>query len=215
MLESRHCQRQYVKILSVSKPPTTTSYALLGLLALRPWTTYELAKQVQRSLGWFWPRAERKLYDEPKHLVDAGWATSADERTGKRPRTVYSITSAGRRALRLWLGEPPADPALECEAMVKVFFADSGSLPQLRATVDRVEACARERITVLRAMVDANLAGSIEFPDRMPVNAIGLRFQLDFEQLQADWAAWAREQIAGWRSPTDAAGWDWQAALRD
>ena len=48
----------------MARPTTTTatSQTVLGLLALRPWTTYELAKQVQRSLGWFWPRAERKLY---------------------------------------------------------------------------------------------------------------------------------------------------------
>ena len=31
-------------------PRTTTSYAVLGLLSVRSWTTYELAKQVQRSL---------------------------------------------------------------------------------------------------------------------------------------------------------------------
>src|SRR5688572_5469801 len=53
-------------------PRTTTSYAILGLLSVRRWTTYELAKQVQRSLNWFWPRAERKLYDEPKRLVADG-----------------------------------------------------------------------------------------------------------------------------------------------
>ena len=75
---------------------TTTSYALLGLLNIRPWTTYELAKQVQRSLGWFWPRAERKLYEEPKRLVECGLATATSESTGKRPRTVYSITADGR-----------------------------------------------------------------------------------------------------------------------
>ena len=56
----------------VASPLTSTTHAVLGLLSLRPWTTYELAKQVQRSLGWFWPRAERKLYDEPKRLVAAG-----------------------------------------------------------------------------------------------------------------------------------------------
>ena len=78
---------------------TTTSYALLGLLNIRPWTTYELAKQVQRSLGWFWPRAERKLYDEPKRLVEQGLATATNESTGKRPRTVYAITPAGLAAL--------------------------------------------------------------------------------------------------------------------
>ena len=90
---------------------TTTSQAILGLLALRSWTTYELAKQVQRSLGWFWPRTERKLYDEPKRLVAAGLATSKQEMTGApRPRTVYGITRAGGRPLQRWLDEPPAPP---------------------------------------------------------------------------------------------------------
>jgi len=42
-------------------PRTTTSYAVLGLLSVCDWGTYELAKQVRRSLRWFWPRTERKL----------------------------------------------------------------------------------------------------------------------------------------------------------
>ena len=65
----------------MTSPPSTlstTSHAILGLLSLRSWTTYELAKQVQRSIGWFWPRAERKLYDEPKRLVAAGLARSEE-----------------------------------------------------------------------------------------------------------------------------------------
>src|SRR4249920_809741 len=119
----------------MAKPLTTTSYAILGLLRLRSWTSYELAKQVQRSLGWFWPRAERKLYDEPKRLVAAGLATSVNEMTGARPRTVYTISDDGRAALRRWLGEPAAPPTLEFEGLVKVFFSDGGSLEQLRATL--------------------------------------------------------------------------------
>jgi PadR family transcriptional regulator, regulatory protein AphA len=197
----------------VAKPLTTTSRALLGLLHLRPWTTYELAKQVQRSLGWFWPRAERKLYDEPKNLVAAGLATATEQRTGNRPKTVYAITAEGRKELRRWLSEPPAPPALEFEAMVKVFFADGGTLDQLRTTLDEVEASALERLAELRAMIDGSLQRPYEFESRLPINALALRFQLDHERHIADWARWARDQIATWRSPTDAAGWDWAAAL--
>jgi len=196
-----------------AKSLTTTSHALLGLLSLRSWTTYELTKQVQRGLGWFWPRAERKLYDEPKHLVAAGLATATEQHTGKRPRTVYSITTDGRAALRHWLDGPSTPPALEFEAMVRVFFADGGTLEQLRATLDGVAAAASDGIVELRAMIDTSLAGSYEFAGRLPINALALRFQLDHEQLLVDWARWAREQTAAWRSPTDAGGWDWQSAL--
>src|SRR4029078_4519614 len=112
----RYCPVQYPSTvdtaqgsMSRSRPmdprSSTTSNAILGLLSLRSWTTYELAKQVQRSLGWFWPRAERKLYDEPKRLVAAGLAKSTAEMTGSRPRTVYTITARGRKALQRWLGE--------------------------------------------------------------------------------------------------------------
>ena len=189
---------------------TTTSHAILGLLSLRSWTTYELAKQVQRSLGWFWPRAERKLYDEPKRLAAAGLASSAGEMTGARPRTVYAVTAKGRRALRRWLDEPPAPPTLEFEGMVKVFFADGGTLEQLRRTLRSIVETAEERIIELEAKVEQNASGDVPFPDRLPLNTIGLRFQLDHERLIASWGRWALEETSGWRSPTDPGAWDYR-----
>ena len=139
----------------MEKPLTATGYAVLGLLAVRPWTTYELAKQVQRGLGWFWPRAERKLYDVPPELVARGLATVTEGHTGRRARSVYRITPAGRRALRTWLGLPSQPPTLEFEAMVKVFFADSGSLEDLHRTLESVAHAAEERRLELIEMIEA------------------------------------------------------------
>ncbi|MCH8115121.1 MAG: PadR family transcriptional regulator, partial [Chloroflexi bacterium] len=48
---------------------TTTSYAILSLLALRPWTGYDLTRQATRSLRYAWPKSERLLYNEQKKLV--------------------------------------------------------------------------------------------------------------------------------------------------
>jgi DNA-binding PadR family transcriptional regulator len=52
-----------------------------------------------RSLHHFWPRAESKLYEEPKKLVARGLATASIRTVGKRTSTVYEITEAGREAL--------------------------------------------------------------------------------------------------------------------
>ena len=123
---------------------TTTSYALLGLLSLRSWSTYELAKQTERSLGWFWPRTERKIYDEARRLAESGHATASTEPTGSRQRTVYRITAKGRQALSSWLDRPSATTKLESEAQVRVFFADAGDLSQLRATLTMLGSEARE-----------------------------------------------------------------------
>ena len=187
--------------------PTTTGVALLGLLGLRTWTTYELAKQVQRSLSWFWPRAERKLYDEPKRLVAAGLATSTQEATGKRPRTVYATTPAGREALRAWLDEPPAPRTSEFEGMVKVFFADAGSLDQLLGTLDRIADEARERLDEVAALA-REWQGDPAFPGRAHLGALGLELQHRQEEAVLGWATWAREQVATWSSTGDPGPWD-------
>jgi len=194
----------------VNEPKSTTSYALLGLLALRSWTTYELAKQVQRSLGWFWPRTERKLYDEPKRLVAAGLATATREMTGARPRTIYAATARGRKALRRWLDDPPAPPTLEFEGMVKVFFADGGTLEQLRTTLTAIAQTAEGRLSELESKVVENASGDVPFPERLPLNTIGLRFYLDHERTIAAWARWALDETAGWSSPTDPGSWDYR-----
>lgn len=192
---------------------TTTSYALLGLLDIQPWSTYELAKQVERSLGWFWPRTERKIYDEAKRLVDSGYATATREPTGARPRTVYRITANGRGALRTWLGESSAPPKLESEALVRVFFADAGDLDQLRATIDRMAATAREQLDQLDALIAAADDPDYAFAGRRHINAIAIRFQRDYHHMIAAWAEWANDQTAAWTDIDDPGAWDWHESL--
>lgn len=192
---------------------TTTSYALLGLLSLQRWTTYELAKQVQRSLGWFWPRAERKLYDEPKRLVAAGFAHAEREMTGARPRTVYAVTPQGRKAIRQWLDVPPVPPVLEFEGMVKVFFADGGTLGQLRATLTSIAIAAEDRLGELEIKVQELTRDDVAFPERAHLNSIGLRFVLDHERTIATWARWALARTEGWHSATDPGDWDHRQAF--
>ena len=191
--------------------PTTTSYAVLGLLSVRSWTTYELAKQVQRSLNWFWPRAERKLYDEPKQLAANGYAVATEHYTGKRRSREYAITDEGRAALAAWLGEPPAPRTVEFEGMVKVFFADAGDLHQLRATLQGVVAEAEDRVSAIAVLATA---GS-PFPERSHISALGLPLALEQETAVLRWARWALEQVETWKDTRDPGDWDGSASLRD
>jgi len=182
-----------------SSAQDATPYAILGLLALRPWTTYELAQQVRRSLSWFWPRAERKLYDDPKRLAEAGLARGTEEYTGKRRRTVYTITAQGRRELRAWLGTPSAPPSWENEALLKVFFADGGDLDSLRATLTAMRDAARGRLGELAGLA----AEKHPFPERRHLHEITMRLSQDLEETQVRWAEWALAETASWRDVDD------------
>ena len=177
---------------------TSTSYALLALLALQPWTTYQLAKQMERSLGWIWPRAVSRLYEEPKKLVAAGLASSRPEATGRRPSTVYSITPAGREALAAWLAEPGAGPLLECEALVKIAYADQGSrdglLANLTALIEDTTAKLRFGEMIARQYLD----GRGPFQQRLPVSGLMWRFLWEYNTTVLRWARWARAEVEAW-----------------
>jgi len=194
---------------------TTTSYAILGLLSVRPWSTYELAKQVRRSLRWFWPRTERKIYDEPKRLVADGLATATRQYTGQRPRTVYGITEQGQEELRRWLDRPPATRSVEFEGMLKLFFADAGSLDQLTATLVAIERDAAGRLAELAEVNKQNLAGTNRFPQRLHLSVLALRLHVEQEIVVYNWARWARGQAVTWRSTRDPGAWDMAAAERE
>jgi DNA-binding PadR family transcriptional regulator len=181
---------------------TTTSYLILGLLALRRWSTYELAQQMQRSIHYYWPRAESHIYEEPKKLVAHGLATATREYAGRRPRTVYAITDDGRKALQAWLAEPGKGPLVEFEGLVKVLFAEQASREHLLATLASIRTEA-ERTRQHHAELAADLAETGgPFPERLHVNALVFKFMWDQAEMLLRWVTWAEQEVADW--PEDA-----------
>jgi DNA-binding PadR family transcriptional regulator len=177
---------------------TTTSYAILGLLAVKPWTTHELVRQVDRSLRRIWPRAQSKLYEEPKKLVALGYARATDDWLGRRRRTRYTITPRGRRALAAWLARPGAGPVLECEQLLQLHFADSGTKDQVLATLGAARAWVQEQNEENLATGRAYLRGEGAFPERAALNLVVGRFLTDFYAMVDRWAAWATGVVASW-----------------
>lgn len=177
---------------------TSTSFAVLGLLAVRSWSTYESTQQVQRSLGRMWPRAESRLYEEPKKLVALGWATAATENVGRRPRTVYSITDAGRAALAGWLAQPGEGPVVEFEQLVKLAYADHGTRDDARRTVAAARAWAEQANAGNLAAAREYAAQEGPYQHRAAAPMLAGAFFTEFYAMVARWADWAAQQVETW-----------------
>jgi len=177
----------------------TTANALLGLLALRPsWTTWELTKQLRRNLRFFWPRAESRIYAEARQLQRRGLATAERGFTGRRPRTVYAITDAGRRAVAEWLATPPKPISLEAEPVLRVVLSDLGSREQVYVALNQLRADASAILDVGRVVASEYIGGTAPFQDQVHVRALLFDFLSHFAMTLLDWADRTEDQVRRW-----------------
>jgi DNA-binding PadR family transcriptional regulator len=178
---------------------TTTSYAVLGLLAIQPWPVYELTKYMRRTaLSDLWPRTEQSIYSEPKNLVAHGLAAATREPRGERFRTIYTITDAGRDALRAWLATPGDDLRFECEAALKVFFTDAGTVEDLQAQLRAIRQRHAARDGERKLLVEDWLEGKIRFPQRLQYTAMAADLIGRIRAAVGQWALDWEPRVARW-----------------
>lgn len=182
---------------------TTSSYAVLALLDLKPWTGYELTQQAQRSLRYAWPKSARLLYSEPKKLVERGYATTYKEQSGNRSRNVYEITSEGRIALEEWTETRTQPPRMELEALLRLLFADHGSIEDLYRALDELEADIGEHHQAIVDLMASYLDGGHPFPHRTHLSVLFATFQIDMFKTIERWIDFARDEIAEWETTKD------------
>lgn len=165
-------------------------HALLGLLAQRPASGYELTKQFELSLANVWSASHSQIYPELQRMADRGWVVAGDE--GARGRRAYEITDDGRAELRRWLtGERP-DRSSRNEAMLRVFFLWTLEPDEAVRFLEGEADAYREHLTALErldAAIPWNTGGS------HLMGRIALEQGVRWSTMMADWATWATEQL--------------------
>lgn len=188
----------------MSEQLTTTSYAVLAQVAVRPWSTYELAQQRVRYFRYVWPRAESAIYREAKRLAAMGLISGRREYTGKRARTIYSITEEGKQELRAWLGTPVSPFAMDFEAMIRLFVAPLGTKEQIVTTLRQVRSDAEEMFRFAGGVKQEFLDGISVTQDQVYIRALAVDFFISLLNTVDAWAARTLHEIERWEdlSPT-------------
>lgn len=182
------------------KQLNTTSYAILGQLALREWSAYELAGEMQRNIHYFWPRAESGIYAELKRLTQLGLAQAEKRFVGKRSRTLYQISEAGRSALQDWLASPPAALSLEFESLLRVLYASLGTPEQLQLSLTVAQTEAEELLRLASKIGQEYLKGQAPFQDQVAARCMIYDYLAHFASFTRDWALRSQQLVASWET---------------
>ena len=177
---------------------TTTSYAVLTQVAVRSWSSYELAQQRVRYFRYVWPRAESAIYREVKRLSAMGLLEDTKAYTGKRARTVYSITDAGKQALREWLGTPVSPFSMDFEALLRIWVAPLGTKDELIGTLKQVRADAYEMLEFAGQVKEEFIEGINPTQNQAYLRALPVDFFTSLLNTVSSWVERTLEEVETW-----------------
>ncbi|HEY7222946.1 MAG TPA: PadR family transcriptional regulator [Micromonosporaceae bacterium] len=177
--------------------PSTLGYALLGLLARRPRTGYELSQALRVPVGYFWTASHSQIYPELARLeADRLIASTVVPGPGPRDTKRYAITRTGRAALAEWVVVPVSDDHSRSEELLKVYsiwLADPG----------RARAMVADRLRRHRELLAHYESIAAEFERDAPVDptqprfgdVATLRYGLAYERHYIEWYEWLAGQL--------------------
>src|SRR6266542_4588076 len=123
---------------TAAPPVTATEVAVLGLLVDGERSGYDLIRQAERSVGFFWTPAKTQLYAVLRKLVDNGFATARHVRQKDRPdKTLYRITDSGQERLRAGL-EQVGSTVNKNPLERRIFFGEHRPLDAVVADLEAV-----------------------------------------------------------------------------
>jgi len=174
------------------------AHAIMTALIDNDLSGYELAKDFETSLGFFWHASHQQIYQELHKLADKRWLNKREVRqSGKPNKIVYGLTQAGREALAEWVYGGSRVQAAKDELLIKLYNLNHDNAAHLSAEI------AERRSQMMRTLYlyEKIRMGHYADPGALPVRHKGVYLALlsaigQGEQFLA-WCDEALELLAG------------------
>lgn len=110
--------------------------AVLAALLEGDASGYDLAKGFDASVANFWPATPQQLYRELDRLAEQGLIRARVVQQQRRPnKRMFSLTAAGREAIRQFSAKAPKPSVIRDELLIKVQAADAGDMRAVRELI--------------------------------------------------------------------------------
>jgi DNA-binding PadR family transcriptional regulator len=167
------------------------SHAILSALIGRSCSGYDLAKQFDGSVGFFWQASHQQIYRELARLAEQGLVSAeAIPQEGRPDKKLYSVTEAGQDFLKEWIGTPTEMSSLKDDLLVKLFAGHLVPKPTIAKEAEHHRQQHVQRLVTYRQIEQTFFANpqALDVADRFRYLTLrsGIRYEIE-------WLAWCEE----------------------
>jgi DNA-binding PadR family transcriptional regulator len=124
---------------------------ILGLLAHEDLTGYDIKKQIDGAISFFWKGSFGSIYPALGEMEKQGLVRRKKSgNTGGREKIIYQITGEGRDTLKSWLNDEKAANDLKYETLLKMYFGGTEDRSVTIRNIEIFEEQVKENLEILR-----------------------------------------------------------------
>lgn len=153
----------------------------------------ELAKDFEKSMGFFWQASHQQIYQELRKLSDKGWLNKREvNQSGKPNKILYGLTLAGREALADWVYGPTKMQPTKDELLLKLYNLNEENVQHLIGEISQRREDVMKRLYLYEAIRRRHYAE----PKELPVRHKGVYLALESGIHQGEqFLAWCDEAL--------------------
>lgn len=139
---------------------------ILGLLSHEPLTGYDIKKQIDGAIRFFWKGSFGNIYPALSAMEKAGYVTKQEAGRGGRSRIEYHITVEGTQYLKTWLESRGAVNEMKYETIMKLYFGGVAGKTNSIQVIKDFEDNIKEDLALLK-IYESNLLKVIDDADHV------------------------------------------------
>ena len=171
-----------------------TDMVILGLLSHEDLTGYDIKKNIDNSISFFWKGSYGSIYPALSSLEEEGLIKRGQkEGSGGREKIPYRITESGRERLCNWIREKQAANDMRYETLLKLFFGGCEETAVTVRNIELFEEQVKESLEILK-IYRANLEKVLDKKDHMYYH-LTVTFGIDVYETYLNWCQKAKKQL--------------------
>ena len=169
------------------------AHAILASLIDKSCSGYDLAKQFDGSVGFFWQASHQQIYRELSKLNKLGWITSeVIIQEGRPDKKIYSVTPEGTVQLKQWIAQTSEPAAIKDDLLVKMFSGYIVSEQVILQELEHHRQAHIEKLSTYRDLEQKYFQNLQQLTQAAKFQYLTLRKGIRYE---ADWVEWCNEAI--------------------
>lgn len=169
------------------------AHAILASLVNSPCSGYDLAKEFDGSVGFFWAASHQQIYRELSKLEAQGWiASQTIPQQGRPDKKLYQVTELGKKQYCEWIAQASLPTPIKDDLLVKIFAGYVASPQTILTELERHRKAHLNKLSTYKDLEQRHFQNPQQLPKEARYQYLTLLNGISYE---THWLAWCEQAI--------------------